>query len=416
MLTPVVTACGGSDPVNRALVSDPLSIDFSQDGEAIVIRLQNVHDAPVRLTEIEVVENSLVLLHDPLPWRLATNGEAATSVSVNAIAGAQADVIQIRGPNILLRTPVTHPACDFDGDRVRAEACSGDDCDDRNPAVSPTATEVCNGTHDNVNGVVDENLDVFTLYADNNNDRYGDPDVGIESCDQIDGYVENFGDCSDNNPTIDPDADEFCTGIDQNCDGLVDYSAVDRRILYADSDSDGFGNPDIFARACPGTQGYTCIIGDFDDQDAAISPRAEKRCDGIDNDCDGEIDNGPDTFTAYVDRDLDGFSDDRTSARGCDLPDGFVTTAGDCDADDDRGRSPGVAETCDGIDKDCDHDVDEDVANCLPDCAVPITHLPNTTASLRTTTPNILDTTGPHLAGDDDFAPALVVGDINDDG
>jgi hypothetical protein len=60
--------------------------------------------------------------------------------------------------------------------------------------------------------------------------------------------------------------------------------------------------------------------------------------------------------------------------------------------------------------------VDEDVANCLPDCAVPITHLPNTTASLRTTTPNILDTTGPHLAGDDDFAPALVVGDINDDG
>lgn len=253
MLTPVVTACGGSDPVNRALVSDPLSIDFSQDGEAIVIRLQNVHDAPVRLTEIEVVENSLVLLHDPLPWRLATNGEAATSVSVNAIAGAQADVIQIRGPNILLRTPVTHPACDFDGDRVRAEACSGDDCDDRNPAVSPTATEVCNGTHDNVNGVVDENLDVFTLYADNNNDRYGDPDVGIESCDQIDGYVENFGDCSDNNPTIDPDADEFCTGIDQNCDGLVDYSAVDRRILYADSDSDGFGNPDIFARACPGT-------------------------------------------------------------------------------------------------------------------------------------------------------------------
>ena len=81
--------------------------------------------------------------------------------------------------------------------------------------------------------------------------------------------------------------------------------------------------------------GYTENDGDCDDTDATIYPGATDIEDGIDNDCDGEID---EIF------DMDG--------------DGYTENDGDCD-DTDATVYPGATELEDGFDNDCDGEIDE---------------------------------------------------------
>ena len=62
--------------------------------------------------------------------------------------------------------------------------------------------------------------------------------VGCASDDDGDGFAGK--DCDDNNASINPEADEVCDGLDNNCDGMVDEdTAVDATEYYADTDSDG---------------------------------------------------------------------------------------------------------------------------------------------------------------------------------
>jgi hypothetical protein len=411
-----LSACGGADELTPFLVSDPPSIFMGVDGPPVVIQLQNLRSFPVRVTHIESAEDSLLLVHEPLPWNLAANSEAPISVSFQPWAFPGNESLTIRGPQGSLEIDVTAITCDRDNDSYPSPQCGGDDCDDQSDLIHPGAPELCNGLDDDCDGERDNGLATSTLYADDDFDRFGDPNNTVEVCGELDGYVSNFGDCDDNDRRVNPDADEYCTGRDENCDGLIDYRAVDRRILKVDADGDGFGNPDIFTRVCPGTPGYTTDGSDCNDQDADIFPNADELCDGQDNDCDGETDNNAtDSINGYVDQDRDGFGDDSAPILACALADGIAIVSGDCDDTDDR-RSPGVPETCDGLDNDCDLDVDEDAEDCLPDCSAPIAGLANTIAGLRTTTPNILDTSGPSIVGDGDFARALAVGDINSDG
>src|SRR5687768_15353583 len=89
------------------------------------------------------------------------------------------------------------------------------------------------------------------------------------------------------------------------------------------------------------------------------TPGAAEVCDGVDNNCDGEVDEGV-TDTFYADTDGDGFGDDALSTDACETPDGYAAVGGDCD-DADGESYPGAAERCDGLDNDCDEAVDEDV-------------------------------------------------------
>ncbi len=96
------------------------------------------------------------------------------------------------------------------------------DCDDTNASVYPGATEICNGIDDNCDGEIDEGVK-NTYYADNDGDGFGDPASSLEACDEPAGYVNNDFDCDDNNPDVNPGAEEICfNGIDDNCDGEVD--------------------------------------------------------------------------------------------------------------------------------------------------------------------------------------------------
>ncbi len=192
-----------------------------------------------------------------------------------------------------------------------------------------------------------------------------------------DGFTADV-DCDDNNPTINPGADEVCDdGLDNNCNNQVDEGCT----TCTDADNDGFfaqagcGTPidcddnekTLFPGAtetcngrdddCDGSvdegfdvddDGFTSCNGDCDDADPAINPNAEEICDGVDNDCNNFVDEG---------FDLDG--------------DGFTTCGGDCN-DDASSINPAAEEVCDGVDNNCDGQVDEgNVCSCGTDPTPP---------------------------------------------
>ena len=114
---------------------------------------------------------------------------------------------------------------------------------------------------------------------------------------------------------------------------------------------------------------------DCDDADASVYPGADEVCNGLDDDCDAEVDeDAVDASTWYLDRDADGYGDDSTTTAACQPPSGHVAVGGDCD-DSDFQFNPGVTEDdcTDPHDYDCDGvtlwaDDDGDGAAACEDC------------------------------------------------
>ena len=101
-------------------------------------------------------------------------------------------------------------------------------------------------------------------------------------------------------------ADEICDGIDNDCDGDIDEGVLQE--WYADDDADGFGNPAVIIEACEPFAGVSSNGTDCDDTDEDVYPGAPEECNGIDDNCDGTIDElGRDTW--YLDADGDGHGD-----------------------------------------------------------------------------------------------------------
>lgn len=93
--------------------------------------------------------------------------------------------------------------------------------------------------------------------------------------------------------------------------------------------------------------------------DACVATGAET-CNGVDDNCDGTIDEGFATMTHYADADGDTFGDDASEAMSCALPAGRVLVGGDCE-DTLATANPDGTEMCNGIDDNCDMTVDEGV-------------------------------------------------------
>jgi hypothetical protein len=101
--------------------------------------------------------------------------------------------------------------------------------------------------------------------------------------------------------------------------------------------------------------GYPAEQGDCDDGDAGVHPDADEHCNGIDDDCDADVDEDPvDAPTWYADEDLDGFGDAADAVVGCTAPSGYVATGGDCDDTTGAAHPGGATVACDGLDNDCD--------------------------------------------------------------
>jgi hypothetical protein len=170
-----------------------------------------------------------------------------------------------------------------------------------------------------------------------------------------DGYAETI-DCDDDNPDIFPNAEEVCDGVDNDCDSAVDEDVG--FTFYADLDGDLKGDPEAAVQACAPRDGLVEDSSDCDDASAAIYGGAIEVCDGLDNDCDDQIDEDVQT-TYYRDADADSYGDDSDMVSACDQPSGYVELGGDCD-DSDEARNPGLSEVCDGKDNDCNGDIDTD--------------------------------------------------------
>ena len=237
---------------------------------------------------------------------------------------------------------------DADGDGFGA-----DDCDDNDDNVNPAAPEACNGLDDNCDGVVDEGVE-STWYADADGDGFGDAALPRDACELPTGHVVNADDCDDNDPAVHPAAEEACNDLDDDCDGDVDEGL--RLTYYADADADGYGAASAPLPACEQPSGYVEDNTDCDDATASAWPGAEEVCDRVDNDCDGDVDEGVLT-TWSLDLDADGWGDGETLEEDCSQPTGYGPD-GDCD-DDDPSVHPDAAEVCNGADDDCDGDLDE---------------------------------------------------------
>jgi hypothetical protein len=249
-------------------------------------------------------------------------------------------------------------------------ADNGLDCDDGDAAISPAAAEVCNGVDDDCDGTVDEEdaVDAPTWYADRDGDGFGDPLTTTRACRQPPDSAQNGEDCDDDNSAVNPAAEEVCNGVDDDCDGALDEDdASDAPTWYLDGDGDGFGNPAISTRACLQPSGYSATPTDCDDVAPAVNPGATELCNGIDDDCDGAVDEDDalDAPTWYADGDGDGFGETASATRACVAPSGTIPEPGDCD-DADPSVHPGASELCNVIDDDCDGVVDEDDALDAP--------------------------------------------------
>jgi len=101
--------------------------------------------------------------------------------------------------------------------------------------------------------------------------------------------------------------------------------------------------------------GYGATI-DCDDGEPSVHPGAEEHCDGVDEDCDGEVDEeAVDAPRWSEDLDGDGWGG-ITTFEACEAPDGYVAERGDCD-ETDPAIHPGAVEECeDEVDSDCDGD------------------------------------------------------------
>jgi hypothetical protein len=307
--------------------------------------------------------------------------------------------------------------CESQGLACSDGAAQGD-CDDGNLSVNPNAPEVCNnGIDDNCSGQQDEPNAVgcTPVYADRDNDGFGDPNDSQCACgfrgvytvangddcddttfgnnpnageapdgvdnncnglvdegtirydDDGDGYCEGTGglctdgslpgDCNDANNAVNPGAPEVCSnGIDDDCDGgESEQGSLGCTDYYVDSDRDGYGNPNATVCACNVPAQGTLDNTDCDDTQANVNPAANELPDGRDNDCDGQFDEG----TNRVDADGDGYCANASTCTA--QPGQSAPTPGDCN-DGNAAINPGANEVCsNGVDDDCDNRQNEGI-------------------------------------------------------
>ncbi len=249
------------------------------------------------------------------------------------------------------------PAICEDRDGDGATTCTND-CDDLDPTVFPGQLEVCDGIDNDCDGTVDGPSadDAITYFADVDGDTYGDPGSPLNACSPPPGYVLDDSDCDDVVPTINPGESEVCDGLDNDCDGTVDGpSSTDALTFYADTDGDGFGDPNAPAFDCSAPAGYVADDTDCDDTTAAVNPGNPELCNGFDDNCDGLVDDSSSSNATqyFEDADGDSYGNASSSQFACSQPANYVLDDTDCD-DQAPGVNPGAAEVCDGIDNDCD--------------------------------------------------------------
>lgn len=238
--------------------------------------------------------------------------------------------------------------CCTDNDGDTYDTCSigadGDDgkikdCDDASWFMNPGAPETCDNYDNNCNGEKDENCDADGDGYCSSTIRFYNYPVSV--CPKTNLANDSFGnDCSATDYNVNPGVVEKCNGIDDDCDTIVDENCS-----CTNGQTQACG---IDTGACRvGSQ--TCANGTWGTCVGEIVAVTEVCSDSIDNDCDGQTDEGCSTC---ADNDKDGFDN---CAIGTSGDDGKVI---DCN-DNEAWSNPGGVETCDSVDNNCSGVADE---------------------------------------------------------
>lgn len=163
---------------------------------------------------------------------------------------------------------VTRGDFDLDGDGFSP---NGGDCNDSNDTVYPGAPEICDGLDNDCNERTA--IDVGTECYDDDGDSFCETPPCVNT-------TKTLSDCDDTNPARfpDPSAKEIVNNLDDDCDGIIDETTV----VY-DDDGDGYCE----TPPCINTSNTE---SDCDDDNGEVNPGEREICsDGIDNDCNGSL-------------------------------------------------------------------------------------------------------------------------------
>ncbi|MGH9870493.1 MAG: MopE-related protein [Candidatus Polarisedimenticolia bacterium] len=145
-----------------------------------------------------------------------------------------------------------------------------------------------------------------------------------------DGFTQCTGDCDDADPAVNPGAAEACNGLDDDCDGVQDNGDPGGGVACGSTD---VGECSLGVTRC--TAGALACVGEVGAQPEA--------CNGLDDDCDGVLDDGNPGGGVACGSDIGACSQGVSRCDG-----GVYACVGDVGP---------RAEACNGLDDDCDGDV-----------------------------------------------------------
>jgi hypothetical protein len=234
-------------------------------------------------------------------------------------------------------------ACtDVDGDGYATEGggCGEIDCNDNDPGEYPQAE----------------------WYVDDDGDGYGDLNGLLISCLQPAGHVTNSDDCDDrpdgadglpgtddDGSNLNPGAEEVCDNLDNNCDGRVDENLTQ-------STTCGVGE-------CVSIVIETCTAGEWSGETCTPGPKSEATdvtCDGLDGDCDGMVDED------YV------TTETSCGVGQCSGNTGQVECQDGTEVDTCDPLAGSSTEVCDGVDNNCNGQIDESTCTATPEITSPV--------------------------------------------